>query len=265
MMNRRTAIKRTSILAGCIAGLTRLQLAAQPAATPARTPGTPTGPYQLPALPYAFDALEPHIDARTMEIHHDKHHAAYVTNLNKAVADYPDVGKKSVEELVRNLDAVPEKIRTAVRNQGGGDFNHSLFWRMMSKGGGGEPKGELANAINAKFGNFAGFKDEFTKAALGQFGSGWAWLVCDPAGQLRIQATANQDSPVMNLEVFNAGREASSRRGSASAGVTPVLGIDVWEHAYYLKYQNRRADYITAFFNVINWDYATERFTKRSA
>ena len=202
----------------------------------------PVAAYTLPKLPYSFDALEPHIDARTMEIHHDKHHAAYVTNLNKALANAPELAKKSVDDLIRTITAVPADIRTAVRNHGGGHANHSLFWQVMSKSGGGEPKGELARAINTKFGSFATFKDEFTKAALGQFGSGWAWLSWDK-NHVRVEATGNQDSPLMH-------------------SWTPLLGIDVWEHAYYLKYQNKRADYIAAFFNVINWDFVTERFAK---
>jgi Fe-Mn family superoxide dismutase len=210
--------------------------------TPAPAEGAPAGPFTLPPLPYATDALEPHIDARTMEIHHGKHHAAYVANLNKAIASAPGLGDKSVEQLLRDLRAVPESIRAAVRNNGGGHFNHGLFWQMMRANGGGEPAGELAKAIDEKFGSFTAFKDQFAKAALGQFGSGWAWLVLDRR-ELKIEPTANQDSPV-------------------SRGGWPVLGIDVWEHAYYLKYQNRRADYITAWFNVINWDFAAERFAK---
>jgi len=202
-------------------------------------------PFKLPPLPYAYDALEPHIDARTMEIHHDKHHATYVANLNKAVADYPDLGKKSVEDLMKDLNAVPEKIRTAVRNQGGGHYNHSLFWQMMKKDGGGEPTGNLTKAIDANFGSFGEFKGSLSKAALGQFGSGWAWLVMD-GKQLKIEPSANQDTPL-------------------SSGKTPLLGLDVWEHAYYLKYQNKRADYITAWWNVVNWDFVSERYAKAKA
>jgi Fe-Mn family superoxide dismutase len=196
-------------------------------------------------LPYAYDALEPHIDARTMEIHHDKHHAAYVANLNKAVADYPDLGQKSVEDLLKDLNAVPEKIRTAVRNNGGGHYNHSLFWQMMKKDGGGAPTGDLAKAIDASFGNFGAFKEQFTKAAMSQFGSGWAWLVLD-GKTLKIEPTPNQDTPL-------------------SVGKIPLLGVDVWEHAYYLKYQNKRADYITAWWNVVNWDFVSERYTRLKA
>jgi Fe-Mn family superoxide dismutase len=202
-----------------------------------------TGPFTLPALPYAFDALDPHIDALTMQIHHDKHHAAYVANLNKAVADFPEVGKKGVEELLNNLNAVPEKMRAAVRNQGGGHYNHTLFWQMMKKGGGGQPSGELLKGMEKRFGSFAVFKDELTKAALGQFGSGWAWLVLDANKQLGIEPTPNQDSPI-------------------SQNKQPLLGIDIWEHAYYLKYQNRRPEYVAAFFQVIDWDFVGERYRK---
>lgn len=191
--------------------------------------------FELPKLPYAYDALEPHIDARTMEIHHSKHHAAYVTNLNKALEGNVDLQKKSVEALLSNLNAVPEAIRTAVRNNGGGVANHSMFWKMMAPKAGGDPKGEVAKAIDKSFGSFQAFKDQFTQAGLGRFGSGWAWLIADKGGALKIVSTANQDSPI-------------------SDGQKPLLAIDVWEHAYYLKYQNRRADYIAAWWNVVNWD-----------
>lgn len=191
--------------------------------------------FELPKLPYAYDALEPHIDARTMEIHHSKHHAAYVTNLNKALEGKADLQKKSVEALLVDLNAVPEAIRTAVRNNGGGVANHSMFWKMMAPKAGGDPKGEVAKAIDKSFGSFQAFKDQFTQAGIGRFGSGWAWLVADKAGALKIVSTANQDSPI-------------------SDGQKPLLAIDVWEHAYYLKYQNRRADYIAAWWNVVNWD-----------
>lgn len=196
--------------------------------------------FELPQLPYAYDALEPHFDKETMTIHHTKHHNTYVTNLNNALAGNEDLLSKTVEELVANLDAVPESIRTAVRNNGGGHANHSLFWQLLSPNGGGQPTGELADAITAKFGSYENFKDEFTKAATGRFGSGWAWLVVNN-GQIEITSTANQDSPL-------------------SEGKTPVLALDVWEHAYYLKYQNRRPDYISAFWNVVNWDEAAKRF-----
>ncbi|MFM8634272.1 MAG: superoxide dismutase [Planctomycetia bacterium] len=196
--------------------------------------------YTLPPLPYAFDALEPFIDARTMEIHHDKHHAAYVTNVNKALEGNP-LGDVPVETLIADLEKVPEAIRTVVRNNGGGHANHSMFWQTIGKGKGGEPSGQLGDAVRSVFGSFANFKEEFTKAAMGRFGSGWAWLSVDPKGKLLVESTANQDSPIMH-------------------GNKPVLGIDVWEHAYYLLYQNRRADYVTAFYNVIDWDAVGKRF-----
>ena len=197
--------------------------------------------YELPELPYAYDALEPHIDKETMNIHHTKHHNTYVTNVNNALADYSDLQGKSVEELIANLDAVPEAIRTAVRNNGGGHANHSLFWQILSPNGGGNPTGELASAIDAKFGSFDAFKEEFAKAATTRFGSGWAWLSV-ANGELEVSSTANQDSPIME-------------------GKTPLLGLDVWEHAYYLNYQNRRPDYIGSFWNVVNWDEVSKRFT----
>lgn len=197
--------------------------------------------HQLPALPYAFNALEPHFDALTMEIHHDRHHATYVNNLNAALEGHADLQAKSIEELIGNLDAVPEAIRTAVRNNGGGHANHTLFWEILSPNGGGAPSGELADAINSAFGSFDNFKAEFTKAATTRFGSGWAWLIVD-GGKLAITSTPNQDSPLME-------------------GKTPILGLDVWEHAYYLKYQNKRPDYIAAFWNVVNWDEVSKRYS----
>lgn len=199
------------------------------------------GKHELPPLPYPYDALEPHIDQQTMQIHHDKHHQAYVTNLNTALEKYPDLQSKSVEDLVKNLSAVPEDIRTAVRNNAGGHVNHTQFWVSMAKGGGGEPSGKLADAINGAFGTFASFKEQFAKAGMGRFGSGWAWLTIDGGGKLAISSTANQDSPL-------------------SDGLTPLLGLDVWEHAYYLKYQNRRADYVAAWWNVVNWADVAARF-----
>jgi len=232
-MTRREALKTTAVVAAA-ASLNPTGSALGQAAA--------AGPYVVPPLPYAFDALEPHIDARTMEIHHDKHHAAYVTNLNKAVAEFPEVAKKPVEDLLKDLNAVPEKIRTAVRNQGGGHYNHSLFWQMMKKGGGGEPKGDLAKAIEKSFGGYSGFKEKFAEAATKTFGSGWAWLVMD-GRDVKIESAPNQDTPL-------------------SQGKHPLLGVDVWEHAYYLKYQNRRPEYIAAWFNVINWDFISERFSK---
>ncbi len=196
--------------------------------------------YELPQLPYAYDALEPHIDKETMNIHHTKHHNAYVTNLNNALAGHDDLLSKSVEELIANLDAVPEAARTAVRNNGGGHANHSLFWELLSADGGGTPTGALAEAIDAKFGSFDAFKEEFTKAATTRFGSGWAWLSVSN-GEIEVSSTPNQDSPIME-------------------GKTPLLGLDVWEHAYYLNYQNRRPDYIGAFWNVVNWNEVSKRY-----
>ena len=197
--------------------------------------------HTLPPLPYAYDALEPHIDKETMTIHHDKHHAAYVNNLNAALEGHPELQSKSVEELIANLDAVPENIRTAVRNNGGGHANHTLFWDIMGPGGGGQPTGELAEAINRAFGSFEAFKEKFSQAAATRFGSGWAWLIVDKNGNLAVTSTPNQDSPLME-------------------GDTPILGLDVWEHAYYLKYQNRRPEYIAAFWNVINWENVAKRY-----
>jgi Fe-Mn family superoxide dismutase len=241
MMNRRKALRTTALVTAACATLPPLRsLGAQSTGTP-----PPTGPFTLPPLPYAFDALEPHIDARTMEIHHDKHHATYVTNLNKALADAPDLGRKSIEDLLKDLNSVPEKSRLAVRNQGGGHLNHSLFWQMMKKDGGGEPKGELAQAIDKSFGSYSGFKEKMTETATKVFGSGWAWLVAE-GKTLKIEPAPNQDSPI-------------------SHGVHPLLGIDVWEHAYYLKYQNRRPEYINAWFNVVNWDFVAERFANMRA
>jgi Fe-Mn family superoxide dismutase len=243
MMTRRQALKTTALASVAYAAASPLRTAnAQTPQAPAAASAS-GGPFTLPPLPYAFDALEPHIDAQTMQIHHDKHHAAYVAILNKA--PFPELGKKPVKDLLKDLSAVPEKIRTAVRNQGGGHYNHSLFWQMMSKNGGGQPAGELSKAIDRKFGSFGAFKDQFTKAAVVQFGSGWAWLVSD-GGELRIQSTPNQDSPV-------------------SEGKQPLLGLDVWEHAYYLKYQNRRPEYVAAWFNVIHWDDVSRRFESKGA
>jgi Fe-Mn family superoxide dismutase len=196
--------------------------------------------YTVPALPYAFDALEPHIDAKTMEIHHDKHHAAYVNNLNKAL-EGTDLGNQPIEQLIAKIESVPEKIRTAVRNNGGGHANHSMFWLLLTPKGEGAPSGELGTAINSAFGSFDNFKQKFTEAAMGRFGSGWAWLSLDKGKKLLIESTPNQDSPLM-------------------AGNTPILGLDVWEHAYYLKYQNRRPDYVAAFYNVINWGEVAKHF-----
>lgn len=196
--------------------------------------------YELPALPYSFSALEPNIDEETMKIHHGRHHATYVNNLNAALEGRDELAGKSVEDLIANLDAVPDEIRTAVRNNGGGHANHSLFWNILSPNGGGAPAGEIAEAINQTFGSFDQFKEEFAKAAAGRFGSGWAWLVVNK-DRLAITSTPNQDSPLME-------------------GQKPVLGLDVWEHAYYLKYQNKRPDYISAFFNVVNWEAVNQYY-----
>lgn len=198
--------------------------------------------FELPPLPYSEDALEPHIDARTMSIHHDKHHAGYTNNLNNALEGYSDLAGKSVEYLLANLNSVPDSIRTTVRNNGGGYANHSLFWQVMSPNGGGTPEGELATAITNAFGSFDDFKATFSKAAATRFGSGWAWLFVGGDGSLAVNSTPNQDTPLMD-------------------GNTPILGIDVWEHAYYLNYQNRRGDYIAAWWNVVNWDAVAKFYT----
>ena len=249
-MNRRMALKQmggvasavllssTGAQAGRINGLDG-QTAA-PAAAPA-----PTGPFTLPPLPYSYEALEPSFDAETMHLHHDKHHQAYVDKLNAAVAGHPEQAKMTVYELVSNLDAVPEGIRKAVRNQGGGHANHSFWWTMLGKGGA-APSGELAKAIDAKFGSFSGFQDKLTAEAVGVFGSGWAWLVMTPSGGLDIMSTPNQDSPL-------------------TTGNKPVVGVDVWEHAYYLKYQNLRPAYLTAIWNIINWNHVAELYKKAIA
>jgi Fe-Mn family superoxide dismutase len=197
--------------------------------------------HELPPLPYDFAALEPHIDAQTMQIHHDKHHAAYVNNLNAALEKYPQLQNKSAEELISDLNSVPEDIRTAVRNNGGGHVNHSMFWKIMGPNGGGEPTGAIASAIKEAFGDFEAFKQQFNDAGVKRFGSGWAWLVRGAGGKLQITSTANQDNPM-------------------SEGMYPILGNDVWEHAYYLKYQNRRPDYLAAWWNVVNWDEVNRRF-----
>ena len=199
--------------------------------------------HELPALPYAFSDLEPHIDARTMEIHHGKHHNAYIANLNNALEDHPELQTKSIEELLKDLEAVPSAIRGAVQNNGGGHYNHTLFWPSMSANGGGIPSGDLAAAIDNTFDNFESFKAEFSATAATRFGSGWAWLSIDGSNKLIVSSTSNQDNPV-------------------SDGLTPILGLDVWEHAYYLNYQNLRPDYIAAWWNIVNWDKVSERFAK---
>jgi Fe-Mn family superoxide dismutase len=228
----KTRSTRNLLLAAAL-GLAAQSLLAQDA---------PTGPYTLPPLPYPPEALEPHIDAETMRIHHSKHHQAYITNANKLLADQPDLAKLSPEELLKNLDRAPESIRTGLRNNVGGHLNHSEFGLMMSPVGGGEPTGELAEAINSTFGSFAEFKKQFTDAGMKRFGSGWAWLVMKD-GKLSILSTPNQDPPLLE-------------------GYTALLGLDVWEHAYYLKYQNRRADYALAWWNVVNWPFVLDLYTQ---
>lgn len=237
MMTRRDALKKPALFTATAAlapWLLRNHARAADAA--------PAGPFILPPLPCAFDALEPHIDAQTMQIHHDKHHQTYVNNLNKAVAGQADLAGKTIEDIIRDLRSVPEGIRKAVQNSGGGHANHSFFWQCLKKNDGGKPIGELGKAIEKKWGSFDGFKAEFTKAALGQFGSGWAWLSLN-GKELVIEQTSNQDSPL-------------------SQGRAPLFTIDVWEHAYYLKYQNRRPEYVAAFYNVVHWDFVSERYAK---
>lgn len=236
MITRRSLLKTIALTSGALA-VSRNALRAQGAA-----PKAPEaeGVFKLPPLGYDYDALEPHIDAETMKIHHDKHHAAYVAKLNQAVAKAPGLEKKSIEEILGALDAAPEEIRKDLRNQGGGHANHTLFWQLLKKSDGSKPSGELAKAIDKTFGSFTKFQEMFGDAATKVFGSGWAWLVWREK-RLAIESTPNQDSPLMN-------------------GGKPLLGIDVWEHAYYLKYQNRRADYIKAFHNVVNWDFVGDRF-----
>ncbi len=236
-MNRRKFLKQVGFsVAGAVAAskLGSLAFADDPKPTE----------FELPKLPYEYDSLEPHIDAKTMEIHHSKHHAAYVKNLNTALAKHPELHPKSVEELVAGLKSVPEDIRAAVQNNGGGHANHSLFWSVMKKDGGGEPKGDLAKAMEGAFGNFAALKEKMNDAAMKRFGSGWAWLVVGKDGKLVVISTANQDSPLTD-------------------GRRPILGVDVWEHAYYLKYQNRRADYLAAWWSVVNWDEVAARFAAK--
>ena len=198
--------------------------------------------FELPALPYPFNALEPHIDAQTMEIHHDRHHATYVTNVNGALEKHPELGQKTIEQLLSDLSSVPEDVRTVVRNNGGGHFNHSIFWTLMGPNAGGEPAGKVAEAINQAFGDFATFKDTLSKAAIGQFGSGWGWAYM-AGGKLQVKGFPNQDNPIME-------------------GGVPILGVDVWEHAYYLKYQNKRPDYVAAWWNTVNWRAVEERLGK---
>jgi Fe-Mn family superoxide dismutase len=242
MMDRRTAIKHLGGVASALLLAETLSAQALPGGQ-AVTPSTPpTGPFTLPPLPYAYDALEPYFDAATMHLHHDKHHQAYVNNLNAAVAAHSELAGKSLDELLAGLNALPESFRAAVRNNGGGHANHSFWWPMLGKPGSATaPTGELAKAIDANFGSLTGFQDKLTASALSVFGSGWAWLVKLPDGSLAIETTANQESPL-------------------TQGHKPVLTVDVWEHAYYLKYQNRRAEYLKAFFQVIDWDYLSGHF-----
>jgi Fe-Mn family superoxide dismutase len=237
----RTALIQLSALAASAVVASRLRAAGLPE-TQAAAPPTP--PFTLPPLPYAYDALEPSFDAETMHLHHDKHHQAYVNNLNAAVAGHPELAGKAVDELVAHLDAVPETIRTAVRNNGGGHANHSFWWQTLGKGGA-APTGELAKAIDGRFGSLSAFQEKLTAASLSVFGSGWAWLSKLPDGSLAIETTPNQESPL-------------------TLGHQPVLCVDVWEHAYYLKYQNRRADYVKAFFQVVNWEAASARFAGKA-
>ena len=246
-MTRREALKTLALGAGVVMlprvafadGL--LAQAAPVSPAPASVAPAPAGPFTLPALPYAFDALEPHLDAQTLQIHHDKHHAAYVTNLNKAVAGKAALSGWSVEDLVTRLNDIPAEIRTAVRNHGGGHANHSLLWTSLKRDGAQAPIGELAKGIDAAFGSFPAFQDKWTAAAMSVFGSGWAWLVRDGKGALAIETSPNQDSPL-------------------TAGRRPLVGIDVWEHAYYLKFQNRRAEYVAAFAQVMDWDVISARY-----
>lgn len=237
MMTRRQALQTTALVTAA-ATVAPAVFAADP------KPGQlGSGVHILPKLPYAYDALEPHIDARTMEIHHSKHHQAYVDNLNKAIAAQPEVLKPlTTEQMLQDLTKVPEAVRTAVRNHGGGHYNHKLFWQMLAKNGGGEPKHELGEAMAKSFGSFADFKTKLADTAMKTFGSGWAWLTLTQ-GKLAIESTPNQDSPV-------------------SQGKQVLLGLDVWEHAYYLKYQNKRADYVAAWWNVVNWDFVADRYNK---
>ncbi|MHA3774347.1 superoxide dismutase [Verrucomicrobiota bacterium sgz303538] len=235
MITRRSALKTLALSTGAVA-LGSTLYAQQTTVAPAEAEGV----FKLPPLGYDYDALEPFIDAETMKLHHDKHHASYVSKLNQAVAKAPGLEKRSIEDLLANLDTVPEEIRIDIRNQGGGHANHSLLWQTLKKNEKGAPQGELANAINAAFGSFDDFQDQWVDAATKVFGSGWAWLVWKD-GKLAIESTANQDSPLLTRS-------------------TPLVGIDVWEHAYYLKYQNRRTEYIKAFQNVINWEFVSERF-----
>jgi Fe-Mn family superoxide dismutase len=249
MMTRRESLKTIALGAGALVALPALRMpgssalaqTSQPATPPAgAAPAAPAGPFTLPPLGYGFDALEPHIDAQTMELHHDKHHAAYVANLNKAVATKPDLASQSLDDLLKNLNKLPPDVVNAIRNQGGGHYNHSFLWPTLKKDGGKTPTGDFAAAIDKKFNSFKSLQDLMNQAGMLVFGSGWAWLVMAD-GNLKVEVTSNQDTPL-------------------SLGHTPLLGIDVWEHAYYLKYQNRRADYLAAFQNVIDWNVVSQRY-----
>jgi Fe-Mn family superoxide dismutase len=243
MMNRRLVVKALGMSVGFAAASNRYKISSFAQSTASGPAQAPSGAFTLPPLPYAYDALEPYIDATTMHLHHDKHHQAYVDNLNATVASHPELAERSLEQLITHLDTLPETARTPVRNHGGGHFNHSLMWPTLVKGGS-APAGELAKAIYARFGSLSALQDQLKSAAMGVFGSGWAWLVMLPDGALAIEATANQDTPL-------------------SAQHRPLLAIDVWEHAYYLKYQNRRAEYADALFHVVNWDFISERFAHK--
>lgn len=237
-LNRRNFLS----LLGATAGAASVGLFSGCAWAADETP-PPQGPFKLPPLPYSYNALEPHIDARTMQFHHDKHHAAYVNNLNAAVAKYPKLQSMSAEQLLRELNSLPEDIRTTVRNNGGGHVNHTMFWEIMGPQAGGAPTGAIAAAITSSFGSFEAFKQQFNEAGSKRFGSGWAWLVRDKSGKLAVTSTANQDSPLVEAAY-------------------PIMGNDVWEHAYYLTYQNRRADYLQAWWNVVNWDAINQRLAQ---
>lgn len=243
-MNRRTLLKSAGMATGMIvASNSAIPLFARSTETP--TPPTLPGvaPFTLPSLPYSYDALEPFFDAETMHLHHDKHHASYVEKLNAAVASDPSLAHHRLTDMLNSLDSIPEPLRSSIRNQGGGHANHSFWWPILAKNGAREPKGELAKDIDQRFGSFSRFQEQMTKAAIGVFGSGWAWLNLDSQGKLLIETTANQDSPV------------TLRR-------TPILGVDIWEHAYYLKYQNRRPEYLQAFFQVVNWEYVSAEYAR---
>ncbi|MFI5370287.1 MAG: superoxide dismutase [Candidatus Eisenbacteria bacterium] len=242
MTTRREVLRSLALTSGAlfVSNAIAVRPVSAQGAAPAAAPPAPSGPFTLPPLPYAYDALEPHLDATTMQIHHDKHHQAYVTNLNKAVAGHPEIAARKVEDLLRGLDGIPAEIRTAIRNQGGGHANHTLLWTSLKKDAVAAPTGELAATIDKTFGSFAAFQDKFNTAAMSVFGSGWAWLTWERGKGLAVETTANQDSPL-------------------SAGRVPLLGIDVWEHAYYLKFQNRRVEYVAEFAKVVDWDAISAR------